>query len=165
MTKRNGIWILLLPLVFSLGSCSENQDRTKIVYDTAFHLLYVGNMERNEGSAPEGYIDYSQYFKSSSFAFRLDQTFTYSLTQYGKDNSLVEEVDSGTYEASKPTAGSTFKISFVSGRKSILTWMPNWHDPLSTPYEAYEKRTIVLLATGETLELTFTYVNLYTSEM
>ncbi len=157
--------IFLAFLSSVLASCASDHASGSLVYDTSFHAHFYGNVYRDESGAPESFIDYSAYFRYARAYFYLNGTCKFLMSEKNSDGTYSQTEEIGTYTAEGPQPGGRFIASYDNGRTATYTWEPNWHDPVSCPYELSEYRSMVLKATGATVEVVFSYVSDYISEM
>ncbi len=157
--------MLLIILSIALGSCASDQSNGSLVYDTSFHAHFYGNLYRDESSVPEGFIDYHEYFQYAEAYFYLNGTCKFLMSEKNLDGGYSQTEETGTYIAEGPLPGRRLIAHYNNGRTATYTWEPNWHDPVSTPYELSEYRSMVLKATGETVSIVFSYASDYISEM
>lgn len=157
--------VLCLFLNVCTPACSTAPSEMHVIFDTSFHAHYFGNVYRDEGHLPEGYVDYSQYFIYAKAYFFLDGTCKFLMSEKNSDGTPFISEEKGTYSATQPAPGGGFSVVYENGREAEYTWVPNWHDPVSTPFELFERRAIVLRSTGQLVNMVFSYVSDFTSEM
>ncbi|MBQ7249898.1 MAG: hypothetical protein IJS37_00915 [Bacilli bacterium] len=162
MRKRRAI---ILVSTILLASCSAPSDSYFSAYDTSFHAHYYGNMYCDESGVPDGFINYREYFEYAKVFFYLNGTCKFIVSEKNASGLFVVTEEFGTYTCTSPYPGGWFAAKYETGRTATYRWEPNWHDAGSTPYELSETRRMTIQATGETVDIVFSYASDYISEM